>query len=238
MRSLIIAVLGVVLCGCTGEPDFACPDTLASARRLAVVSPLSNDAPAASLATFERDGPDGAWRPRRDAVAAVVGSRGVGWGHTFRSLARPGEAVKAEGDKRTPAGVFGIGAAFGTVERGPAGYFRLAEGAHYCVDDARSDHYSRIVSASTAGEGVSGERMWEVPVYRRGIVIDYPTSGAAKAGSCIFFHIWQAPGEGTSGCVAAEEPVIADLQSWLTGEAAAVAIVPAGAQDRFGDCLP
>ena len=32
-------------------------------------------------------------------------------------------------------------------------------------------------------------------LYRRGLVVDYPTDAANKAGSCIFIHVWRRPGE-------------------------------------------
>jgi L,D-peptidoglycan transpeptidase YkuD (ErfK/YbiS/YcfS/YnhG family) len=107
-----------------------------------------------------------------------------------------------------------------------------------CVDDARSPHYSRIVTAEAAGEGTSGEKMWEIDVYKRGVVVEYPTERASRAGSCIFVHIWAAPGQGTSGCVAAVEGDVEALQEIAEAGEAMIAVVPGGARERLAACLP
>lgn len=107
-----------------------------------------------------------------------------------------------------------------------------------CVDDPGSPHYSQIVTREEAGPEVSGEDMPAIPLYRRGLVVDYPTSGAEPAGSCIFIHIWRGKGMGTAGCVAGPEAMVASLQEWAGAGNAAIAILPQAALDRFGACLP
>ena len=75
------------------------------------------------------------------------------------------------------------------------------------------------------------------PLYRRGLVIDYRSDAAAKAGSCIFLHVWRGPGHGTAGCVALPEGRVAALQDFLA-EGSVIAILPDSAFDRFRSCLP
>ncbi|MGH6866573.1 MAG: hypothetical protein ACREDO_10490 [Methyloceanibacter sp.] len=94
-----------------------------------------------------------------------------------------------------------------------------------CVDDPASQHYSRIVTYAEAGPGAKNENMGAIDLYKSGIVVDYPTSGTARLGSCIFIHIWRGQGHGTVGCVAAPEATVANLQNW-TAEGAAIAILP------------
>jgi hypothetical protein len=51
-----------------------------------------------------------------------------------------------------------------------------------------------------------------LPMYRRGLLVDYPTNIAARAGSCIFIHVWRAPDRGTGGCVSMPEARLEALQ--------------------------
>jgi L,D-peptidoglycan transpeptidase YkuD (ErfK/YbiS/YcfS/YnhG family) len=107
-----------------------------------------------------------------------------------------------------------------------------------CVDEPSSPHYNRIVSRKVAGPGVSVENMSRMlPMYRRGLVVDYPTDSRARAGSCIFIHVWRSPGTGSVGCVAMPEPRVEALQDFAAA-GAVIAILPQQALPRFAACLP
>jgi len=85
--------------------------------------------------------------------------------------------------------------------------------------------------------------MARISLYRRGIVINYPPNAAAKAGSCIFIHVWRRPGSGTLGCIAASESNVQALQTFAASVAsrqgaAVAAILPAKTLARLRDCLP
>ena len=45
----------------------------------------------------------------------MIGRGGMGWSPFFVQLARRGEPIKVEGDKRAPAGIYRIGRSFGIV---------------------------------------------------------------------------------------------------------------------------
>ena len=109
---------------------------------------------------------------------------------------------------------------------------------HICVDDPASPHYNRIVSRAEAGPATRAEEMASVEVYAKGIAVDYPTDRKARAGSCIFVHIWEGEGQGTSGCVAAPEATIARLQEFAREGPSVIAIVPETAREWFKGCLP
>jgi L,D-peptidoglycan transpeptidase YkuD (ErfK/YbiS/YcfS/YnhG family) len=217
----------------------SCPDVLGQATRLALVVTPSMDATKAVLHTFERDTPATSWVRHGAPEPSVVGSRGIAWGETFRSYARDGEPIKREGDNRTPAGVYRFGRTFGFAKSKVPGYLRLTPGANFCVHDTRSRLYGHIVPRSTVGKKIKGEELSAFPLYKTGIVIDYPPDRKAKAGSCIFVHIWGGEGVGTSGCVALPEARVAHLQDWARKRPyAAMAVLHEGALPRFGDCLP
>ena len=167
----------------------------------------------------------------------MVGRGGIGWSHFFRRYARAGEPIKVEGDKRAPAGIYPIGRSFGILPSTRRGYLRVTEDT-VCVNEPSSPHYNLITSRRLVGSDVSAENMSRaLPMYRRGLVVDYPTDGRARAGSCIFIHVWRSPTSGTAGCVSMPEARVEALQEFAAG-GAVVAILPRAALGRFGNCLP
>ena len=67
-----------------------------------------------------------------------------------------------------------------------------------------------------------------LPMYRRGLVVDYPTDARKMAGSCIFIHVWRSPTTGTAGCVAMPEPRVEALQDFAA-DGAVIAVLPQAA---------
>jgi L,D-peptidoglycan transpeptidase YkuD (ErfK/YbiS/YcfS/YnhG family) len=214
----------------------SCPEPLASARRLVLVVADSMTSTTASLQRFERDAPASPWRAVGGPVSALIGHKGVAWAYSFRQFARAGEPVKAEGDKRNPAGFFAIGRSFGFAASHRLGYLRILAGT-VCVDDPRSPAYNTVTSRTKVGWRVHGENMRRVPQYRHGLLVDYPTDRQMRAGSCIFIHLRLPGATGTSGCVALGEPQLTALQNFAQ-DGAVLAVLPRQALDRFKGCLP
>ncbi len=215
----------------------ACPAPLAGARRLVLVTAETMNATAARLQLFERASPADPWRALGPAEPALIGKAGMAWSHFFRRLARPGEPIKVEGDKRAPAGIYPIGRSFGTVASQRAGHLQVT-GDTVCVYDPSSAAYNTITSRASVGPKVSVENMSRMlPMYRRGIVVDYPTDARARAGSCIFIHVWRTPTTGTAGCVALPEAKVEALQDFSEA-GTVIAILPRRALDRLPGCLP
>lgn len=235
-------VLVAVLAALTGPARAAedCPAAaqaaLAHARRLVLVTARTMDGPEARLRLYARDGPAAAWRALTAAEPAVVGARGLAWGYPFRTLAPDGEPSKAEGDRRTPAGFYRVGRSFGVAASPRPGHLVLRPGRAICVDDPASPAYNTIVVTAGA-PAPAGEDMGAEPLYRRGLVVDYPSDAATRAGSCIFLHVWRGPARGTAGCVALPEARVAALQDFAAGESA-IAILPEPALRRLAGCLP
>jgi L,D-peptidoglycan transpeptidase YkuD (ErfK/YbiS/YcfS/YnhG family) len=214
----------------------SCPEPLASARRLVLVTADTFASTTAMVQRFERDAPNAAWQLSGGASSALIGHNGLAWAHAFRKFARKNEPVKMEGDKCAPAGFFKIGRSFGFAVSDRPGYLRITDGMT-CVYDLASPAYNTITTRAEVGSKVHGENMWRVPEYRRGLLVDYPSDRKARAGSCIFIHL-QLPGRtGTSGCVALPEPQLEALQDHVQA-GAVLAILPRPALDRFKGCLP
>jgi L,D-peptidoglycan transpeptidase YkuD (ErfK/YbiS/YcfS/YnhG family) len=214
-----------------------CPAVLQSATRLVLVTAKSMSTPVARVRLFERAATGESWHAVGKGEAAVVGRAGMAWGYAFRSLAGAGEPKKLEGDQRTPAGIYGIGRSFGFTALPRNDHLVLKPGEAICVDDPASPAYNAITSRKALGPRAHGEDMGRISLYRRGLVIDYPSDRATRAGSCIFLHVWRGPAKGTNGCVAMPEPRIEALQSFEAGSAA-IAILPENALPRFASCLP
>jgi hypothetical protein len=169
---------------------------------------------------------------------ANVGVNGLGWAPTFKHLARDKEPLKHERDGRAPAGIFRFGKSFGSEPVANKDHLRLQRGVHFCVEDVRSPYYGHIVAKSKLGQKVSGEEMAAIDIYRRGLVIDYPRRRFARAGSCIFLHVWESPDKGSSGRVGLPEERVAYFQTWAKNRHTVIAIMPEPAVDRFNGCLP
>jgi len=215
----------------------SCPAPLAKAKRLVLVTAPSMTDTSATMRLFERGAPNEAWHALSDAEPAMIGKTGMGWSRFYASLARRGEPIKIEGDKRAPAGVFPIGRSFGILASSRPGYLHVTPDT-ICVHDPSSPAYNTIASRARLGPAVSAENMSRVlPMYRRGLLVDYPTDGRQHAGSCIFIHVWRGPGNGTAGCVALPEPRVEALQDFAAG-GAVLAILPGPALERLGSCLP
>ncbi len=233
----LVAVVAACLLPVAASAGY-CPRVLHRATRILIITVPDMNTAKGTLRTFERASPIARWTPRSESEPAVVGARGIAWGHRFSHLAKSGEPIKQEGDKRTPAGIYRLGAAFGFAKDDRAGRVQLAPGRHFCVDDVSSPLYGQIVARSTAGDKASGEDMAANALYRRGIFIEYPPYGKAKAGSCISLHVWQGEGIGTAGCVALPEARLAQLQDWSAERHTVIAIVSEGTAARFNGCLP
>lgn len=234
MRAALIAFL--LVAGPQVALAQTCPAPLAEATRLLLVVPGGMNSSTAYAQRFSRASPQAPWRPAGGSFTALLGYRGVAWAHEFRGFAGKGEPVKVDGDLRVPAGVYRVGHSFGFVPSGRPGYLRLTEGT-VCVDDPRSPAYNTITRRAKVGPRVHGENMWRIRQYRQGLTVDYPTNRAARAGSCIFIHLWLKGATGTRGCVALPARRLTAMQDFAQG-GAVLAVLPKRALARFKGCLP
>jgi len=233
----VIAVVAVATAHSAAAHAQGCPAPLASAKRLVLVTTTNMNDMTATMRLYERASPNAAWRALDATEPAAIGRAGMGWSQFFLKLARRGEPLKVEGDKRTPAGIYPIGRSFGVVASSRPDYLHVTPDT-ICVNDVSSPAYNTIASRARVGPAVHAENMSRIlPMYRRGLLVDYPTDAKKQAGSCIFIHVWRSPTTGTAGCVAVPESRVEALQDFAAG-GAVVAILPRGALDRLAGCLP
>lgn len=233
MRPILAALLVIAPAAAGAE---SCPAPLAAAHKLVLVTAATLASSTASLQRFTRASLQSPWLADGGPTTALIGRNGVAWGYAFRRMARPGEPIKTEGDKRAPIGFYRLGASFGFMPSLRQDQLRIRADT-VCVDDASSPAYNTITSRARIGSDVHGENMARVPYYRHGLLVDYPTSRAARGGSCIFVHLWTPNNKGTGGCVALPEPQLISLQRFAES-GAVLAILPHQALERFKGCLP
>lgn len=219
----------------TGGAAAECPAVLTGTERLLVVTTPGMSAPTGTGQLWKRT-PGADWQAVGSPIAMVLGRKGLGWSHDQSALAQGSEPIKREGDGRTPAGIFAAGEAFGMGPTLlPEGRRRTLTEGTACVDDPRSPAYNSITTQRLA-KGISHEKMWTIPQYRQGMVIRNATDAAKRGGSCIFLHVWRAPGKPTSGCIAAEERHVEAVQLLFDGLPSAVAILPRDGGARIAGC--
>jgi L,D-peptidoglycan transpeptidase YkuD (ErfK/YbiS/YcfS/YnhG family) len=157
--------------------------------------------------------------------AVVVGSKGLGVGDGVIPFKIKDAPVKKEGDKKSPAGIFTIGTAFGYADKKDAAWIKnpyiRAFDTLICVDDMHSSNYNRLVDKDSAKtDHNSFEYMHRKDdYYKWGLFINH-NSGKVVAGdgSCIFMHIWKNDHEGTDGCTAMKEANILRVLRWIKAE--------------------
>ena len=220
---LLLSLLAVTACAHRGPAASSETAHWANAQQLVLVTTADWDAPSGTLRYFEREG--AGWREVGSAFDVTVGRTGTAWGiglHTARSDG----PVKREGDGKAPAGVFAIGSAFGYASSARTGLDYKGMGINdWCIDVPESAYYNKIIDRSLVkapGLDQSSEPMRrDLHVdgdqrYREGFVIEHNTNGAVpNGGSCIFAHLWKAPGEATAGCTAMAPDNMAPLLAWL-----------------------
>ena len=195
----------------------------ANAGQLVLVTTADWDAPTGTLRYYERAG--SGWRQVGRPFDVTVGRNGTAWGIGLHA-ARGDGPVKREGDGKAPAGVFAIGTAFGYAASARTGLAYKGMGINdWCIDVPESSYYNRIIDRSLVKaphlEKSSEPMRRDIHVdgdqrYREGFVIEHNPDGAvANGGSCIFAHLWKAPGEATAGCTAMAPANMAPLLAWL-----------------------
>ena len=171
---------------------------------IAVVTPAW-DSPTGILWRLEKN--VASWDLVGEAADVTVGLRGLGIGRGLHPDGLHGP-IKAEGDKRAPAGVFAIESAFGTKDRqSPQFPYRRTTDSDRWIDDPGSSHYNQWVRWDDPGirQDWSSAEILRRPdgLYDLALVVGHNRGPVVKGGgSAIFLHRWSAPGRSTIGCTA------------------------------------
>lgn len=223
---LALMALAMLASGCATAPASRSALPWSNAQQVVVVITPDWNANHGMLGTYERV--QGEWRQVGEREPVMVGRNGSAWGlglHPEQQAPSQTAPLKHEGDGRSPAGVFGIGDAFGYAQQADTALpYDAMQASHYCMDVSGSPLYNRIVDARSVGTAAvagSTEPMrldlhaGGDPRYRLGFVIEHNPQARRDAGSCIFAHLWRKPAEPTAGCTAMEDATMTRLLGWL-----------------------
>ena len=215
------------------SPSICSPQNTASSRQLLLVIAPNWDSRVAQLQRFERPCCDSDWQCVGAVITVSLGKSGLAWGRGLHPQVGGVGPEKREGDGCTPAGIFAITALFGYAAP-DSPFARAAKLPYLCatsdlkaIDDPASAHYNRIVDQSRVAQPdwASCEDMLRSDQrYAVGAVVAHNCAPAVPgAGSCIFLHVWAAPGVPTAGCTAmslADMTETRRLAGWRGGAAA------------------
>ena len=227
IRRTATALLALSLAACAHRSSLPAADAhnWAHAQQMVLVTSADWDATGGELRRFERNGAGEGWKQVGDTMPVTLGRSGSGWGLGLNPQRGDGP-VKREGDGKAPAGVFAIGTAFGYADRATTGLpYQAMTTNDWCIDVPASNYYNKIIDRSMVKAPYldqSSEPMRRDihadgdQRYREGFVIEHNEGGAARqGGSCIFAHLWKAPGETTAGCTAMAPASMDALLAWL-----------------------
>jgi len=133
-------------------------------------------------------------------------------------IGKNGLGKEAEGDGKSPEGIYELGYAFGK-DAPPVGTiwpWRTTEDGDIWIEDPNSVYYNTYVK-----EGSIEEPDWKqysnlnIAAFARAVEIRYNPERVSGAGSAIFLHIWTSPKKGTNGCTAISRENIDTLVAWL-----------------------
>jgi zinc D-Ala-D-Ala dipeptidase len=189
--------------------------------QIVLVTSESGYSTTAAVRTFEKR--FGKWNPVGEAFRASVGHNG------FAGISR-----KKEGDRKTPAGIYPLGTAFGYAPAVKTKMpYRQATENDFWVDDVNSIQYNMWVHGKP--DASSYEKMKRDDItYRYGIVVEYNTAPiVAGMGSAIFIHVWRGPGIPTEGCIAMSEDNILNMLAWF--DPSKKPLIIAGSESQLRD---
>lgn len=209
---------------------------------LLVVTPTWGSAHG-SLGRFERTA-GGPWNLVGARVATSIGRAGMGWGRGLHGQGVPSGCEgpgKSEGDGRSPAGVFALGAVYGDTAGAGSFDYRVLTSSWRCPDDPASAYYNQVLDARTVTpDWSSAEQMLRSDgLYRWVVFVEHNTAPRVpRGGSCIFVHVWGGAASTTSGCTSIERAALEETLAWLRPERAVEIALPspvyAEVRERWG----
>ena len=164
-----------------------------------------------TLTYYEKSG--GRWQPVGESWQGRLGKSGLVWGRGLNPVPR-GVTVKREGDKRSPAGGFALGGAWGydaTIRKNPKQFYHQVTSRDLWVEDPESPHYNEFVvldhEPASAWEKKQQMKQGDYAHALKLFIAHNPAPKAVpNAGSSIFFHIWRGGGSiPTAGCTTMEK---------------------------------
>jgi len=193
-----------------------------SSKQMIVVIVSHQDSSNAILIKYERSNSNNKWHKVGNRFEVIVAKRGLAWGNGLHSIDYK-EAIKIEGDYKSPEGVFELSKVFGfsniaDIQNLKMPYIHISKMLE-CVDDKSSKYYNKLIERDivdsvdwNSSEVMIKYKTW----YEFGVVVNHNTNPIKKGnGSCIFLHYWEDENDITSGCTAMEPDKMREIIYWL-----------------------
>ena len=127
---------------------------------------------------------------------------------------------KAEGDKKSPTGIYTITKYFSKFPKFEAKLEKIkVTSKTVWVDDPNDKLYNKYCEQNEANPHKGENLIRKDGQYDYVMVVNYNTEKPVRGkGSAIFFHVWTRLGGGTAGCVAVEKQHILKIFKWIDAE--------------------
>lgn len=203
---------------CQYNPVGRSAEIFRDAGQLVVVTAVNDSSITGTLTKYEKKGD--LWVRTGAPHQVTLGRTGLAWGSGIHEESLVRGTPKKEGDGKSPAGFFHFGTAFGYASVNETNFklpYLSATSTVECVDDGMNSRYNQLVDTKDVVKDWNSSEMMrrDDHLYRWGIVVNHNVPAKTMGGSCIFFHIWSAPGASTAGCTAMEEAHLLELMHWL-----------------------
>jgi D-alanyl-D-alanine dipeptidase len=214
----------------TCTPPSASPIPSAITQALVVTTPSWTDF-SGTMTQFERSA-NGPWTAVASPIAVTVGKTGLGWGRGLHGqLTPPGcnGPTKAEGDGRSPAGVFTLGSVYGDTQGAGSFPYSLITPSLRCPDDPASHYYNEIVDENLVTPDWNSAEVMLRPdgLYHWVVFVNHNSDPRTPGGgSCIFIHVWGGPTTPTVGCTSLDGTALQTVLAWLQPQQAVQIVLP------------
>ncbi len=157
------------------------------------------------------------WQKVGEKVEVILGQNGLAFGRGICKLNQV-DNLKIEGDKKSPAGIFELGSAFGyESEKFKYEYIQSSKNLK-CIDDSNSINYNKILYDNHIKRDYKSfeDMKRKDDLYALGIAIMHNKEAVKNGGSCIFMHIKNI--NPTLGCTAMKKEELREIINWLRVE--------------------
>ena len=238
MTCRLVLALGLLLRGLSPAAEPEIDAMVARSDQLVVVTARDWRESRGTVALYERTA-NRSWRRVSPDLPVMLGRNGLGWGAGMHAQ----RATKREGDGRSPAGVFELERIYGRDAVPPSSNFpyRQLSSTMEGIDDSNSRYYNRVVDAAQVRDRdwTSSEKVRPSnPMFRWCVEVRHNWQQRPGLGSCIYLHIWKAPGVPTRGCTAMSEAALERLVRWLDARKRPLLVQLPDAEYRRSKTLP
>lgn len=196
---------------------------LQKSEQLILITSKSWGSSRGELRRFERSTGSSGWQATGELRQVLLGIDGMIWGLGLHPAPLDPSQVIYEGDRRSPAGAFSIGRAFGALA--PSDLppmkleYRILRPGDVCIDDPKSSHYNQILSKDETkwSDWSSHEEMLSATQgYELGLEFSQnPPPAKPFRGSCIFLHTGDINQRGTLGCTLISRSDLVEILGWI-----------------------